>query len=95
GPAPSRHDDASPHRGPARSRRVEVHPGHPVRHPGAPDQLVLQPAERGPRRPGAAAGDVRVAQAAVHRPRGDQRRQDDLPCPRAGGRRRRGAGGRI
>ena len=49
----------------------------------ARDQLLLQPARRGPRRVRAAAGRERVQQqAAVDRPRGDRRGQDRIRAPR-------------
>ena len=55
---------------------------------GPADQLVLQPAVRGPRHGRAAAGHLVGPQAAVDRLRGDRRRQDPrrLARPRGGGR---------
>ena len=72
---PQRRIDAhgSPHRGSPRQGRLEVHPGGPVGQAGPADQLVLQPAGRGPRLRRAAPGDLGLGQAPHHRLRGGRR----------------------
>src|ERR671924_34756 len=68
--------DRSQDRRPARTGRLQVHAGHPRRQTRARDQLVLQPARRGPRgfHP-AARRDRAEEQAALDRARGDRRRR--------------------
>ena len=88
----SRHDTmmTPPIEEPPRSCRLQVHPGHPRRQAGPTDQLVLQPAVRGPWHRRAAAGHLVGPQAALDRLRGDRRRQDPGLLARSRGRGRRG-----